>query len=170
MAHTLSATETTALLFPDLSRELAKTRRALERFPAAHADWQPHAKSRSLAALATHMAAIPMQGSRILQLDEFDIAGRVPPPPAASAEQLLATFDDGMTKLTAALAAATPADLERPWTLRAGDKVLITGPRRELLRDVVLNHGVHHRAQLGVYYRLLDVPVPGTYGPSADEF
>lgn len=171
MTHTLvpSAESTVALLYPELDRELENTRRLLERFPDAHARWQPHQKSKSLEALATHIAALPLHGARLIETDELDVATRPAQPARSTAGDLLVLFDQAVVALKAALPKATLELLDRPWTLRAGPRVLISAPRRVLLRDMLINHIVHHRAQLGVYYRLLDVPVPATYGPSADE-
>ena len=156
-------------LLIDLNRELAVTRRFLERYPAGKADWQPHEKSRPLSALATHIAGIPNQGTAILTTAEMDIAARQPQPPKDSAAELLEIFDAAVAGLKAAVSAGDAAKLSEKWTMRAGPRVLISEPRGLLLRLMVVNHLVHHRAQLGVYYRLLNVPVPGSYGPSADE-
>jgi uncharacterized damage-inducible protein DinB len=154
---------------PDLDEELAATRRMLERYPDGRGAWRPHAKSRTLAQLASHVSTLPNHGVTILTADEMDVAGRVPKTPVDSAAELLAAFDAAAGQVRAAVAAAAEADLDRTWTMRAGDRVLARGPKRLLLRRVMLNHLIHHRAQLGDYYRLLDVPVPGMYGPSADD-
>jgi uncharacterized damage-inducible protein DinB len=166
---TAPAESTIALLYPELDRELDRTRRMLERFPDARAGWQPHAKSKTLEALATHIAYVPMHGGRLIESDELDVTTRPPQPARSTAADLLALFDQSVAGLRAALPKATADTLDKPWTMRAGARVLVTGPRRVLLREMVINHLIHHRAQLGVYYRLLDVSVPGTYGPSADE-
>lgn len=158
-----------ALLYPELDTELAKTRKMLERFPDAQAAWTPHAKSKTIAALASHIAGLPRQGARLIETDELDVAARQVPADVTTAGALVQKFDEAVAALQQALPKATAELLERPWTMRAGAKVLISAPRRRLLRDMVISHLIHHRAQLGVYYRLLDVPVPGTYGPSADE-
>ena len=166
---TASAESTVALLYPELDRELDKTRRMLERFPDGKAGWAPHQKSKSLDALASHIASLPRHGARLIETDELDAATRPSPARASNAADLLSLFDESVAALRQALPKATADLLERPWTLRMGPRVLIAAPRRELIRDMLISHIVHHRAQLGVYYRLLDVPVPGTYGPSADE-
>lgn len=155
--------------FEDLEEELASTRRMLERYPDGSGDWRPHPRSRSLAELATHVAGLPGRGASIIATDGVDLAERTPRPSLDSREALLASFDDAVLGLRKALAAATDADLDGTWTMRAGPKVLVQGTKRLLLRRMVLSHMIHHRAQLGDAYRLLDVPVPGTYGPSADE-
>jgi uncharacterized damage-inducible protein DinB len=169
MTQTAAVPDTVALLFPELDQELVTTRRMLERFPDTHAGWQPHKKSRPLDALATHVASLPMHGARLIETDEVDLATRQPAPVRSAAADLLALFDQSVEGLRAALPKATGELLDRPWTMRAGPRVLVSGPRRVLFRNMLINHLVHHRAQLGMYYRLLDVPVPGTYGPSADE-
>src|SRR5687767_13789316 len=169
MIATRLATSPMTVLFPELEDELAKTRRMLERFPDARAGWTPHAKSRPIDALASHIAGLPRHGARLIDTDDLDVASRPTPLHANTAADLLALFDEGVAALRQALPKVNHALLERPWTLRAGSRVLVAAPRRLLLRDMLISHIVHHRAQLGMYYRLLDVPVPGTYGPSADE-
>jgi uncharacterized damage-inducible protein DinB len=156
-------------LLIDLDRELASTRRILERYPAGKGEWQPHGKSRTLSQLATHVANIPHHGANILTTAEMDVATRPPQPLKDSAAALLEVFDAGVTRLKAAVDDADAAKLGEKWTMRAGSRVLVSEPRALLMRLMVINHLVHHRAQLGVYLRLLDVPIPGVYGPSADE-
>ncbi len=156
-------------LLIDLDREMATTRRMLERYPSGKGEWLPHDKSRSLSALATHIASIPDHGARILTTLEMDVATRQPQPPKDSAAELLETFDAGVTRLKAAVAGADAAKLAEKWTMRAGPRVLVSEPRALLMRLMVINHLVHHRAQLGMYLRLLNVPIPGSYGPSADQ-
>jgi uncharacterized damage-inducible protein DinB len=158
-----------ALLYPELESELSKTRAMLQRFPDGHAAWRPHGKSRTLAELATHLATIPRHGWRLIEHDELDVTALPKPQAASTATELLATFDQSVAALQEALPKVTSALLEKPWAMRAGPAVLVTGTRRRLLRDMLISHLIHHRAQLGVYYRLLDVALPGTYGPSADE-
>lgn len=157
------------LLYSDFDAELATTRRTLERYPEGKVDWKPHDKSMALGALATHLAELPGLGAMLLEKDEVDIAARERTTPATNAADLLKIFDMTTAKLRAALEKATYADLEKSWKLRLGDTVLLTGTRRDLMRGLLMNHMIHHRAQLGVYFRLLGIPVPGTYGPSADE-
>jgi uncharacterized damage-inducible protein DinB len=170
-AHTpaLADRSPVELLYADFAAEHTSTRRMLERFPDGKGDWRPHEKSRTLAQLATHVASILNGGTLMLQTDESDILTRVPQPPLEAVAALLAHFDAGVAAFDAALAAATFEQLDRNWTMRRGDVVLVSAPRRVLLRRVTMNHLIHHRAQLGVYYRLLGVPLPGVYGPSADE-
>ncbi len=156
--------------FDDFDREVESTRRVLARFPDGRGDWRPHAKSRTIGQLASHVANIPIRGTSILETVELDMTKQAPPaaPPTTAAE-LVAAFDANVAGLRAAMAAASTAELSRDWTLRAGDRVILRQSKGSLLRLMVLSHIIHHRAQLGVYYRLLDIPVPGVYGPSADE-
>jgi uncharacterized damage-inducible protein DinB len=163
------ATADAAVLYEDLDREIDSTRRVLERFPEGQRDWRPHEKSRSLGELTGHVAAIPGLGAMILETDEVDRSGRPAPSSPGTAAELLALFDANVAKLRAALAKADAAGLARTWRMRMGERVLVQDTKRVLLRIMVLSHMVHHRAQLGVYYRLLNVPVPSVYGPTADE-
>jgi uncharacterized damage-inducible protein DinB len=158
------------LMFGDLEHELASTRRMLERFPSGKNDWRPHEKSRTLARLAAHVVELPGLGVAMLTTDELDMATRprTAKPPETTAE-LLAAFDGNVQRLLPLVAAASSAQLARPWTMRHGDHVLFNQSRRDLFRAMMINHLVHHRTQLGLYYRMLDVPVPAMYGPSADE-
>jgi uncharacterized damage-inducible protein DinB len=156
-------------LFIDLDREMTSTRRLLERYPVGKGEWQPHDKSRTLSALATHVANIPHHGANILTTQEMDVATRQPQAPKDSASELLEAFDAGVTRMKSAIADIDDAKLREAWTMRMGPRVLVSESRALLMRLMVINHLVHHRAQLGVYLRLLNVPIPGMYGPSADE-
>lgn len=158
-------------LFRDLDLELASTRRVLERVPGAHFDFRPHPRSMALGQLAAHLANMPTWGAMTLTLPELDLAAPAAPGAdrSGSPEAVLAHFDRGAAEFRAALAGADAAALAEPWTVRRGDAVVFRAPRAAMLRGMVVNHMVHHRGQLTVYLRLLDVPVPGLYGPSADE-
>jgi uncharacterized damage-inducible protein DinB len=166
---TTSALSPAELLYGDFPTEYASTRRILERYPDGKGGWRPHDRSRSLAELATHVADIVNRGTNVLDSDGMDLGTRAPLAPMDSAAELLAHYDAGLARFTAALAATDLDHLAQPWTLRRGTQVLMELPRRTLLRQMMMSHLVHHRAQLGVYYRLLGVPVPGAYGPSADD-
>ena len=155
--------------FADLPAEVAATRRMLAAFPDAHAAYTPHAKSRSLAELATHVATIPMLGVSVLTAEFRDVTTRAPLIPATTAADLVRRFEDSVAPMLAALDAVDAAALDQTWSLRAGDKVLRGGPRAGMFRVMTLSHLIHHRAQLSVYYRLVGSPVPGMYGPSADD-
>jgi uncharacterized damage-inducible protein DinB len=158
------------LLFADVAQEMRTTRRMLERVPADRADWKPHDKSMSLGRLAAHVAELPGFAIAIMAMDEMDFAkGQYVPVPFESTEQLLGVFDERAAQAQAAIASADWDALARTWTLRSGEHVILQGPKGTLVRTLVMSHLVHHRAQLGVYLRLLGVAVPGTYGPSADE-
>ena len=161
--------ERTFEFLDDMREELAATRRTLERVPEGRGDWRPHAKSRTLAELATHVADIPGLAATILQSEELDAMARPRRDPLTTAPELLERFDGGVAQLHAALQGIEPSRLAKDWVLRAGDQVFVRRPRRQLLRTMFLSHMIHHRAQLGVYLRLLDVPVPSVYGPTADE-
>ncbi len=168
----MSASDSSAAsskLHADLEEELATTRRFLARYPDDKGSWRPHAKSRTLGELATHLSAIPGRGTNIVETDGTTVGARQAPPSLDSAAELLAKFDAEVEGLRRALGSVAEADLEGEWSLRAGDRVIVHAPKRILLRRMVLSHMIHHRAQLGVYYRLLDVPVPSSYGPTADE-
>jgi uncharacterized damage-inducible protein DinB len=157
------------LLYGDFAGEYAATRRILERYPDGKGEWRPHERSRTLAQLATHVADIVNRGTAVLETDGMEMGARTPLPPMDSARELLAYFEGGVAQFTAALSATDLDRLAEPWALRRDGRVLIEHPRRFLLRHMMMSHLVHHRAQLGVYYRLLGVAVPGAYGPSADD-
>jgi uncharacterized damage-inducible protein DinB len=157
------------LLYGDFPAEHGATRRYLERYPDGKGEWRPHERSRTLAQLATHVADIVNRGVAVLETDGMDVGTRQPIVPMDSARELLAHFEAGLARLNSALAAADLDHLAKPWALRRDGRVLIEHSRRILLRQMMMSHLVHHRGQLGVYYRLLGVPIPGAYGPSADE-
>jgi uncharacterized damage-inducible protein DinB len=155
----------------DLEHEFSQTRRLLERVPDGKFDWKPHDKSGSLGSLASHVAQLPFLMLVILEQEGLDFAKTPPRPPApvGTAAELVSRFDELSAKVRAGLDAATDEALSASWTLRAGDHVIMSGTRASALRTIGVSHMVHHRGQLSVYLRLLDVPVPGMYGPSADE-
>ena len=157
-------------LLPEFDHEMATTRTVLERVPPEKFDWKPHAKSFSLGVLAAHVATLPTWGTETLTKGELDV-GTTPQPPTAlpSRQEVLATFDRSVADARAALAGRTDAELMAMWSLKRGGRTLFTMPKAAVLRSFVLNHLVHHRGQLTVYLRLLDIPVPSIYGPSADE-
>ncbi|HUX34636.1 MAG TPA: DinB family protein [Gemmatimonadaceae bacterium] len=154
--------------FSDLEGELASTRRMLAPYPDGKGEWRPHPKSSSLSRLANHVAGIPDLGTAILTSEGLDFATRTPQPPAETAAGLLARFDDAARKMMAAFASTSDEVFNGEWTLRHGEHVVLKGRRRDLFRQLMLSHLIHHRAQLGDCYRLLDLPVPGMYGPTAD--
>ena len=156
-------------LVPEFDHEMTTTRKLLERVPEDKFDWKPHAKSFSLGALATHLANLPMWGAETLNKSEFDVAGGQPPSAPPSKAEMLASFDKNVAATRAALTGKTDAELMSIWSLKRGGHTLFSMPKAVVWRSFVLNHLVHHRGQLSVYLRLLDVPVPSMYGPSADE-
>ncbi len=163
----------TDLLLPEFDEEMAATRRMLERVPDGKPAWQPHQRSMTLGRLATHVAEIPLWTTRSLTLGEFDMSPPGAPPfqprTLDTTAERLAVFDKNVAEARRALAAAVDAEFTRPWVFKRGGQVIWTKPKHEVYRRMGINHMVHHRAQLGVYLRLQDVPIPGTYGPSADE-
>jgi len=158
------------MLFADLDNEFASTRRLLERFPDEHADWRPHERSKTLAALAAHIANLPGLGQRVAETPEFDFAATpFVPPTARTRAELLALFDERAAGARKAIADLDAQAMSERWRLRAGDQVFANERRGVVLRSLLISHTAHHRGQLTVYYRILGVPVPGLYGPSADE-
>jgi uncharacterized damage-inducible protein DinB len=170
MAETSPAPSLRALALGDLEHELRGTRAVLERLPEAQLGWKPHERSFPLGALAAHAANLPWWMLRILQDDAFDLAGPRPnlEPPASVAE-VLERFDRNAAALLEGLGEADDARLAARWELRRGGEVVAATPRHAALRGFGISHLVHHRGQLTVYLRVLEVPVPGLYGPSADE-
>jgi uncharacterized damage-inducible protein DinB len=161
------------LLVTEFDQEMAGTRKTLERVPEDKFGWKPHEKSGSMIWLAAHLARLPEWAAHAMQLDTLDLSPNgVPRPQPAmpkSGKELLETFDQNVKLGRVAIAAGSDAELSKPWSLLNNGQVLFTMSRGECLRKWVLNHIVHHRAQLGVYLRLNNIPVPALYGPSADE-
>ncbi len=158
----------TAML-EEFDREMATTRKALGRVPMEKADWKPHERSFSLGDLANHIADIPSWTAPTIQLDVMELEGDYRPETADTTDDLLALFDRRVAEARAALKDATADDLSGTWSLVHNGETTFTAPKPAVLRSFVFSHAVHHRAQLGVYLRLLGIPVPATYGPSADE-
>ncbi len=159
-------------LLPELDEEMKKTRTALERVPADKKDFAPHAKSMPLGKLAPHIAQLASFGQIILTTPELDFSKKgtaITPVPFESAAQLVRAFDEGAAKVRAALQATKDDAWKENWKLSFQGKTIFEGSRFLAYREMFLNHLVHHRAQLGVYLRLNDKPVPATYGPSADD-
>ena len=163
----------TDALLPEFDHEMANTRKVLERVPEDRLDWRPHPKSWTMGALATHLATLPWWAVETLQRTELDImpGGKPGPSPAEvkSRSELLERFDKNVGAGRAALAGTADAAMFQSWTLLSNGQAIMTLPRAAVLRSFVLSHLIHHRAQLGVYLRLNDIPVPSIYGPSADE-
>jgi uncharacterized damage-inducible protein DinB len=159
-------------ILPEFDHETSKTRTLLERVPAEKADWKPHVKSMSLGQLAMHIANLPNWTSITLERKEFDTdppeVDRATPLAFESTQHLLEFYDANVSAARALLVRTTDADFMVQWTLKNGGKAMFSMPRVAVLRSFVLNHAVHHRGQLSVYLRLLDVPIPNIYGPTAD--
>jgi len=153
----------------ELEMETAATRRLLERVPPDKLAWKPHEKSMSMGQLTLHVATIPGNMAEILSPDSFDFSNATPQSSAQSAAELLPALEESVAKCKAALSGMDDARVMQNWTMFMGEKELMSAPRIGLLRSFVFSHWYHHRGQLTVYLRLNDVPLPSTYGPSADE-
>jgi uncharacterized damage-inducible protein DinB len=161
------------LLRAELDQEVDASRSLLERLPDGKWDWKPHDRSMTLSRLATHVAEIPGWSKSILREDEIDFMSPEmqswTPREMQSREEILAELEHAAETCRGHLAETSDADFEAMWTMKAGAEPLMSEQRYLVFRRQVLNHMVHHRAQLGVYLRLLGVPLPMIYGPSADE-
>lgn len=163
----LTVTSTDGLL-AELRSEETTTRRVLERVPEDQLSWKPHPKSMSLGQLALHIAGLP-HGIAMLLADLSVEVPVVPLPEARSRSEILATLGRSVAVAAEKLAEWGDEGLAAEWTLRSGDAVLAVQPRAEVVRTLMLNHWYHHRGQLTVYLRLLGLPLPSVYGPTADE-
>jgi len=161
------------MLLPEFDQEMAGVRRTLEHLPEDKFDWRPHPKSGTMGWLASHLATLPTLAVRTIEKESFEIApaGQPPsgPPKLKTRQEVLETFDTNRDAARAAIAGASDEHLMKTWTLFFNGKTIFALPRVAVLRGPFMNHAIHHRAQLGVHLRLNDVPVPGLYGPSADE-
>jgi uncharacterized damage-inducible protein DinB len=152
-----------------LEEEAVTTRKMLSRVPTEKLGWKPHEKSMEINRLATHIAELPTWIPMTLNTDELDFAASdYKPKQVNNTEELVQYFEECLVKGREALKNGNEADLDKPWTLRNGAAIYSTTPKRDVIR-MSLSQIIHHRAQLGVSLRLLDVPIPGSYGPSADE-
>ena len=158
-------------LIAELKHEAGNTRKMLERVPFENTTWKPHAKSREVIQLATHVATVLRWVKRAIEMDEFDLAApnnlQVIEP--KNSGELLDLFNKTGADAEQALENVSDETLMKPWTFRSGQHVVFTMPKAAVIRNMAFNHYIHHRGQLSVYLRLLDVPIPGMYGPSADE-
>lgn len=157
------------MLLPEYDQEMANTRKMLEAIPNDKLDFKPSDKSFNLAALATHIVSIPEWAVDTIKKDSMDFTGYTPPAPIQSKEDAAGKFDKNAAAGREALAGVTDEAMQHMWTLIGNGQVYFTLPRGVVLRSFVMNHIIHHRAQLGVYLRLCGAKVPGMYGPSADE-
>jgi len=158
------------LLIAEFEHEVRTTRPHLERLPGDQLDWRPHKKSFTAGGLASHIVDCVGWTESIFGADEFAIdPAAFKPYDATSVADLLQTFDDKVAAGSRVLSSAADADLMRPWRLKVMGRVRFEKPKVVVFRDFTLSHVIHHRGQLSVYLRLLNVPVPGSYGPTADE-
>ena len=160
-------------MLPEFDHETANTRECLSRIPAGQLDWRPHEKSYDLRGLATHIANMPKWTVMTLKESSFDMAPEGEDPtteePVESVAGALEMFDANVEAAREAIADASDEQMLAMWSLLKGGEEILSMPRVAVLRSFIMNHMIHHRAQLGVYLRLNDVPVPALYGPSADE-
>jgi uncharacterized damage-inducible protein DinB len=157
-------------LLAEFDMEMASTRRMLERLPEDKLEWKPDPKSMSMGRLAGHIAEMPGWGAMTLTTDELDFAkGGYQPTIATSKAHALQVLEANASATRAAIAAASDADFMKPWSLRQGEQIFLTMPKIAVIRGMVMNHTIHHRGQLSVYYRMNGVPIPSLYGPSADD-
>jgi uncharacterized damage-inducible protein DinB len=160
-------------LLPEFDQEMANTRKVLDRLADDRLDFKPHPKSWTMRDLATHLVTIPDWLKDTIEKDDFDYAppGAPPyqPPRFESKAAIIKHFDEAIANARASLAGASDEKMMANWSLLGGGQVIFTMPRSTIVRSFVMNHLIHHRAQLGIYLRLNDIPVPAMYGPTADE-
>jgi len=159
-------------MIPEFDYEMANTRKTLERVPNEKFDWKAHEKSFSMGSVASHLSNLPTWANIVLGMDEFDMAPGGEPlktPPLHSREEVLAVFDKNVADARKALENERDEHIFQSWKLLSNGHEVMSMPRVAVLRGFVMNHIIHHRAQLTVYLRLNDIPVPSLYGPSADE-
>jgi uncharacterized damage-inducible protein DinB len=158
------------VLLAEFDREAGLTRRVLVRVPPDRLEWRPHDKSMTLGRLVTHLAELPGWGASLVATTEYDLADRPAPDQTdPTLDVALARFDANVAAARHAILSRTDPELLAPWTLKSEGRELFTVPRLIALRTLLLEHSTHHRGQLTVYLRLLDVALPPLYGPSADE-
>ena len=157
------------MLLPEYDQEMANTRKLLAVLPEDHLDYKPHEKSMALGRLAGHVAEMPAWIGMLPGCDKMEVPPDWKPVVATSREQLLAIFDENAAKGHAGLAAMSDEEFGQMWSLIFKGRTAFTMPKINVARNIVMNHLIHHRAQLGVYFRMNDVAIPGMYGPSADD-
>jgi uncharacterized damage-inducible protein DinB len=154
----------------EIEQEAATTRRVLERVPTNKLTWKPHPRSMTLGQLAMHVATIPGGISKIAQVDDFEVnPANFNPAVPESSEEILAALDASVRTAQEYLCGVTESSAMGTWRAKVNGKEVMALPRVAMLRSIMLNHWYHHRGQLSVYLRLLEIPVPTIYGPSADE-
>jgi len=156
-------------LLAELEQEAATTRRVLERIPQEHLTWKPHPKSMSLGQLALHVATVPGNVAEIAAVDTVPTPPAFTQPEAATAAELVPALAESVEKAKRALGGFDDAKMSTMWRLQNGGRDVLAMPRVAFVRAIMLNHWYHHRGQLLVYLRLLNLPVPSVYGPTADE-
>jgi len=157
------------ILLPEFDQEMKNTRKLLERVPNGKFDYQPHPKSMKMGRLATHVAELPSWATMTLNTELLELDPGYKPHIAKTQAELLEIFDKAVADARAKIEAATDEDWGKMWTLKFGGREVFSMPRTAVVRAVVMNHMIHHRAQLGVYLRMNEIAIPGMYGPSADE-
>ncbi len=154
----------------ELKFESSLTKKMLERVPLDKKDWKPHEKSMTIGRLATHIAEISHWASDIANIDDFDfMTAKFISHSAESIKELLEIFQNSLDKAIEDLSKMSDEDFSKTWLVRRGEQVLFNIPKKVAIRNMAISHMIHHRGQLSVYLRLLDIPVPGIYGPTADE-
>ena len=170
LPHKLTLMSIVQLLIDELKTEAANTRKMLERVPDGQNDWRPHEKSFPIGRLSSHVAELPQWIAWILERDGLDmVATPIERKVCANHAELMQYFEEKVAMGLTALEKATDETLQQEWTFSAGERVIFKGSRYKAIRNWSSNHMIHHRGQLSVYLRLMDVPVPGMYGPSADD-
>jgi len=157
------------MLLPEFDEEMKNTRKVLECVPDGKFDYQPHAKSMTLGRLASHVAELPSWAGMTVDREVLEIQPDFKPTILGTRAELLDSFDKYVVEARAKIAATSDAEWAKTWTLKFAGKNIFSMPRTAVIRATVMNHLIHHRAQLGVYLRLNEVAIPGMYGPSADE-
>lgn len=153
----------------ELREEGVNTKKMLLQVPYENQGFTPHEMSDSLWNIAVHVAGLPLWIVRILEADHFDFSNRLPSTQISSNEQLISYLEENLKKAEEALNQAQDADFDSHWSMKAKEHTIATMPKATAVRRLAFNHTVHHRAQVGLYLRLLNIPVPGMYGPSADD-
>jgi len=156
-------------LLPEFDIEMENTRKVLAQVPEDKFTWKPHEKSFTLQKLAVHVATLPSWLTTTMKTEFLDVKAPFPQFPITNRKDILDLFEMSAAEARKTLIGASNEDFGKPWSLKSGADVVFTMPKVAVIRSFMMNHLIHHRAQLGVYLRLNDVAVPGIYGPSADE-
>ena len=156
-------------MLQELEHEAVTTRRVLERVPDDHLTWRPHPKARTLGELAMHIATVPGGVAELVASPSPAEVPQFTERAVQSAAELIPLLDESIAKARAALGGMNDNELMETWRMKQGDREVLATPRATLLRSIMLNHWYHHRGQLSVYLKELDIPIPSIYGPSADE-